>query len=77
MPGFVGRDYTQGGMLERAMTRALPLANRAADYAPVAPACCNACRVCATNGVIGLMFAAGGALAAFTARFASRFAHPS
>jgi hypothetical protein len=55
-------------MLERAQMRMLPLTNRAADYAPVAPACCNACRVCATSGIVGLIFGGGAAALAFLAR---------
>ena len=35
--------------------RTLPVVNRAADYAPVAPACCNACRTCTTTNVLGLV----------------------
>jgi hypothetical protein len=55
----------------------LPVVNRAADYAPMAPACCNACRVCATNGLVGLIFAAGGAIAAFTVRVGRYLAKPT
>ena len=55
----------------------LPVVNRAADYAPMAPACCNACRICAANGVIGLLFAGAGAVTAFLARFARRFVRRS
>jgi hypothetical protein len=51
-------------MFERAQIRMLPITNRAADYAPIAPACCNACRVCATQGILGLIF--GGAAASGT-----------
>jgi hypothetical protein len=35
--------------------RTLPVVNRAADFAPVAPACCNACRTCTTTNVLGLL----------------------
>jgi hypothetical protein len=42
--------------------RTLPVLNRAADYAPVVPACCNVCRTCTTTNVLGLV--TGGALAA-------------
>jgi len=65
-------------MLERAQMRMLPITNRAADYAPIAPACCNACRICATQGILGLIFgsvaAGGAAVATFAHRF---FAKPS
>jgi hypothetical protein len=53
-------DYTLC-MLERATMRTLPVLNRAADYVPVAPACCNACRTCTTSNVLGLL--TGGAVA--------------
>jgi hypothetical protein len=46
--------------------RMLPITNRAAEYAPIAPSCCNACRICATQGILGLIFggtAAAGAVA--------------
>jgi hypothetical protein len=42
-------------VLERVTMRTLPLVNRAADFAPVAPACCNACRTCTTTNVLGLL----------------------
>jgi hypothetical protein len=48
-------------MLERVTARTLPVVNRAADYAPVAPACCNACRTCTTTNVLGVL--TGGAIA--------------
>jgi hypothetical protein len=48
-------------MLERVTVRTLPLTNRAADFAPVVPACCNVCRTCTTTNIVGL--ASGGALA--------------
>jgi hypothetical protein len=35
--------------------RTLPVVNRAADFAPVAPACCNACRTCTTTNAVGLL----------------------
>jgi hypothetical protein len=61
-------------MLERTQVRLLPVVNRAADHAPVLPACCNVCRTCTTTNMIGL--ATGGvlALAYGFARFARRVA---
>jgi hypothetical protein len=59
-------------MLERATMRALPLVNRTADVAPVAPACCNACRTCVTTNIAGLLTAGAMALVAFVGRFARR-----
>ena len=35
--------------------RTLPVVNRAADVAPVVPACCNACRTCTTTNLLGLL----------------------
>jgi hypothetical protein len=42
-------------VFERVTMRTLPVVNRAADFAPVAPACCNACRTCTTTNVLGLL----------------------
>jgi hypothetical protein len=42
-------------VLERVTMRTLPVVNRAADFAPVAPACCNACRTCTITNVLGLL----------------------
>jgi hypothetical protein len=75
MKRVVSTAYTED-LFERASTRMLPLANRAADYAPMTPACCNACRMCATSGAVGLIFAGAGAAGAFLARFGRRLARP-
>jgi hypothetical protein len=45
-------------MLERATARTLPLVNRASEYAPVAPACCNVCRTCTAANFVGLVMGA-------------------
>jgi hypothetical protein len=54
-------------MLERLNARMLPLTNRAADLAPVAPACCNVCRTCTTTNIatfsLGAVVALGAAVA--------------
>jgi hypothetical protein len=47
---------------------------RAADYAPIAPACCNACRVCTTNNIVALAAAGVVALSAVAGRLARRLA---
>jgi hypothetical protein len=57
-------------VLERTTMRALPLVNRAAVFAPVAPACCNVCRTCTTTNVLGLVFSAAAGLVYGLARFA-------
>ena len=48
-------------VLRRLSVRLAPAVNRASEYAPVAPACCNVCRTCTTTNVAGL--AVGGATA--------------
>jgi hypothetical protein len=49
-------------MFERFSVRVAPLTTRAAQYGPVAPACCNACRTCTTTNLVGLVL--GGATVA-------------
>jgi hypothetical protein len=44
-------------MLDRAQTRALPLLNKGADFAPV-QACCGVCRTCVTTNIVTLGLAA-------------------
>ena len=63
--------YTEG-MLERVTMRALPIANRAAEHAPVATACCNACRTCVQTNLAGLALAGLGGLAALSVRLGKR-----
>ena len=60
-------------MFERTKARALPMANQAADSAPVVVACCNACRVCVTSNVVGFVFAGGAAVAAAGSRLVARY----
>jgi hypothetical protein len=48
--------------------KTLPLANRAAEHAPMATVCCNACRTCVQSNLLGI--AAAGALGVAT--YASR-----
>jgi hypothetical protein len=59
-------------MFERASSRMIPLANRAAEQAPMVTACCNACRTCVSTNLIALAVAAAGGAAAFLARLAKR-----
>lgn len=77
LPSTVSPGATLEEMLERAQTRMLPVVNRAADYTPMAATCCNACRTCVTTNILGLAFAAAGAVAAFAARFTKRITKPS
>ena len=48
-------------MLRQLQVRAAPITNRAADYAPAVPACCNVCRTCTATNMMAL--AGGAALA--------------
>jgi hypothetical protein len=66
--------YSQSEMFERTQIRVLPIANRAAEHAPMVTACCNACRTCVQTNIIGLALAGTAAIGAFLARFAKRFA---
>lgn len=50
-------------MLRQLSVRMAPVTSRAADFAPVAPACCNVCRTCTTSNLVGLVLGAGAALA--------------
>ena len=45
-------------MLERVTTKALPLANRYAEQAPMAATCCNACRTCVQTNIVAAVLAA-------------------
>jgi hypothetical protein len=51
-------------VIGRINARMLPLASRGVDLAATAPACCNACRTCATTNVVmaavGVAVALGG-----------------
>jgi hypothetical protein len=60
-------------MLQRLSVRMAPVTNRAAEYGPAVPACCNVCRTCTTTNVVGL--ALGGLTVAGVGitRFARRF----
>jgi hypothetical protein len=59
-------------MLERAQTRALPVLNRTADFAPAAQACCGVCRTCATTNVVTMLAAGFVAVAAYATRWSRR-----
>jgi hypothetical protein len=52
-------------MLRKLAVKAAPITNRAADYGPMVPACCNVCRTCTTTNIVGL--ATAGAVAALAA----------
>jgi hypothetical protein len=59
-------------VLERTQTRMLPLVARAADVAPVTPACCNVCRTCMTTNLVGAAMGAGVAIVVGARRLVSR-----
>jgi hypothetical protein len=61
-------------VLARTQTRLLPVVNRAAEHAPIAGACCNACRTCVQTNLLGLVFAGIGSAALIVRR---AFARPS
>jgi hypothetical protein len=52
--------------------KVLPVMNRAADHAPVIPACCNVCRTCTTTNIVGLAFGSVAAAGYGVARFGKR-----
>jgi hypothetical protein len=59
-------------VLQRVTARTLPLVNQAAEHAPMATACCNACRTCVSSNLVGLAIGGAAALAAAVKRLALR-----
>jgi hypothetical protein len=59
-------------MLQRLSVRIAPLTTRAAEYAPLAPACCNVCRTCTTTNVVGVVLGGATVAAVGVGRFAKR-----
>jgi hypothetical protein len=59
-------------MIRRLSIRMVPITNRAAEYAPAAPACCNVCRTCTTTNLAGLLLGGMAVAAAGVSRFARR-----
>ena len=59
-------------MLRQLSVRMAPITNRAAEYGPAVPACCNVCRTCTTTNLVGLalggLTAAGVAVASLVRR---------
>jgi hypothetical protein len=41
-------------VLQRLAVRFALITNRAAEYGPAAPACCNVCKTCTTTNLAGL-----------------------
>jgi hypothetical protein len=52
-------------VITRLTVKAAPITSKAADYAPMTPACCNVCRTCTTTNIVGL--ATAGIVATFAA----------
>jgi hypothetical protein len=48
------------------------MAGKYGDNAPLATACCNACRTCMTTNAVGFLFAAAGGLGLAVAKLAKR-----
>jgi hypothetical protein len=59
-------------MFERVTTKALPLANRYAEQAPMAATCCNACRTCVQTNALAAVAAGGLWLLSFAGRLVKR-----
>jgi len=65
-------------MLTKLAVKAAPITNRAAEYGPAVPVCCNVCRTCTTTNMVGLGIGVGTGAAYAVARFARRlFEKPS
>jgi hypothetical protein len=60
-------------MLERVTMKALPLANRYAEQAPMAATCCNACRTCVQTNALAALAGAGIWLASLAGRVVLRY----
>jgi hypothetical protein len=56
-------------VLRQLSVKAAPITTRAAEYAPMAPACCNVCRTCTTTNIAGLVTASIFATVAAVRRF--------
>jgi hypothetical protein len=52
-------------VLRQLSVRAAPITNKAAEYGPAVPACCNVCRTCTTTNLVAL--ATAGVLATVAA----------
>jgi hypothetical protein len=54
--------------------RAAQVAGKYSEHAPMATACCNACRTCLTTNVLTLAMGAGAAIGVYFARAVRRVA---
>jgi len=64
-------------MIRGLSIRMAPITNRAADYAPVTPGCCNVCRTCTMNNLVGLALGGLTVAALGVSRFARRIVSPA
>ena len=66
-----GRVYTEG-MKQIWTGRMAQAAGKYSEHAPMATACCNACRTCVTTNVLTLLTAGAAGLGLAVTRFARR-----
>jgi hypothetical protein len=59
-------------VLDKTRMKALPIVNRAADFAPAAQACCGACRTCMTTNLFSLAAAGLAGAGLYVARLLGR-----
>jgi hypothetical protein len=59
-------------VIRRLSVRLAPVTTRAAEYAPMAPTCCNVCRTCTTTNVVGLVVGGATVAALAVGRIAKR-----
>jgi hypothetical protein len=59
-------------VLDKTRMKALPIVNRAADFAPAAQACCGACRTCMTTNLLSLAAAGIAGAGVYVARLLRR-----
>jgi hypothetical protein len=59
-------------VLDKTRMKALPIVNRAADFAPAAQACCGACRTCMTTNLFSLAAAGLAGAGVYVARVLRR-----
>jgi hypothetical protein len=57
--------------------RAVQVAAKYGEHAPMAAACCNACRTCTTTNLVGIAMAGLTAAGVAAASFARRLARPA
>jgi hypothetical protein len=66
------REYAELRMKQFATVRLAQTASRVGEHAPLATACCNACRTCVTTNILTVVMAGLAGASATVARFARR-----